>query len=110
MASWSLLILSTCITSENVVSSSSEKSIGSNKRHNLVGSRIQFVRLKIFINWFKRWSFSINKFTFKSPVIIIRGDDSNALSNMKVFPEVIYCNRGPINSTYKNFKSREDYF
>jgi hypothetical protein len=24
--------------------------------------------------------FSINKFTFKSPVIIIRGDDSNALS------------------------------
>jgi hypothetical protein len=43
-------------------------------------TRIQFVRLKIFIIWFKRWSFSINKFTFKSPVIIIRGDDSNALS------------------------------
>jgi hypothetical protein len=38
------------------------------------------VRLKIFIIWFKRWSFSIDKFTFKSPVIIIRGDDSNALS------------------------------
>jgi hypothetical protein len=68
------------MTSENVVSSSSEKSIGSNKAPNLVGSRIQFVRLKIFIIWFKRWSFSINKFTFKSPVIIIRGDDSNALS------------------------------
>jgi hypothetical protein len=25
-------------------------------------------------------------------------------------PEVIYCTRGPINSTYKNFKSRENYF
>jgi hypothetical protein len=25
---------------------------------------------------------------------------------VKVFPEVIYCTRGPINSTYKNFKSR----
>jgi hypothetical protein len=49
VASWSLLILSTCITSENVVSSSSENSIGSNKAPNLVGSRIQFVRLKIFI-------------------------------------------------------------
>jgi hypothetical protein len=54
--------------------------LGSNKAPNLVGLRIQFVRLKIFIIWFKRWSFSINKFTFKSPVIIIRGDDSNALS------------------------------
>jgi hypothetical protein len=29
---------------------------------------------------------------------------------VKVFPEVIYCIRGPINSTYNNFKSREDYF
>jgi hypothetical protein len=38
-------IYSTCTTSENVVSSSSEKSIGSNKAPNLVGSRIQFVRL-----------------------------------------------------------------
>jgi hypothetical protein len=36
-------------TSENVVSSSSEKSIGSNKAPNLVGSRIQFVRLKLYI-------------------------------------------------------------
>jgi hypothetical protein len=43
------------LTSENVVSSSCEKSIGSNKAPNIVGSRIQFVRLKIFIIWFKRW-------------------------------------------------------
>jgi hypothetical protein len=28
---------------------------------------------------------------------------------VKVFPEVIYCTRGPKNSTYKNFKIENDH-
>jgi hypothetical protein len=53
VASWLMVNSIYVYKIENEVSSSSEKSKRSNEAHIIVCSRIQFVKLKICIIWFK---------------------------------------------------------